>query len=87
MWRRKFRQAGGRAKAVAADVSKEAECEKLVRGAREAFGAIHILVNNAGILGPVAPAEGDYARAVGRSDRHQPHERFFDVATGGSRDV
>lgn len=53
-----IRQAGGRAKAVAADVSKAAECEKIVRAARDAFGAIDILVNNAGILGPVAPIEG-----------------------------
>jgi 3-oxoacyl-[acyl-carrier protein] reductase len=53
-----IQQAGGRAKAVPADVSKQAECEKIVRAARDAFGAIHILVNNAGILGPVAPAEG-----------------------------
>ena len=53
-----IQQAGGRAKAVAADVSKLAECEKIVRATREAFGAIDILVNNAGILGPVAPAEG-----------------------------
>jgi NAD(P)-dependent dehydrogenase (short-subunit alcohol dehydrogenase family) len=53
-----IQQSGGRAKAVSADVSKQAECEKIVRAAREAFGAIHILVNNAGILGPVAPAEG-----------------------------
>ncbi len=30
---------------------------KIVRGAREAFGAIHILVNNAGIFGPVRPVE------------------------------
>jgi meso-butanediol dehydrogenase / (S,S)-butanediol dehydrogenase / diacetyl reductase len=53
-----IQQAGGRAKAVAADVSKQAECEKIVRAARDAFGAIDILVNNAGILGPVAPVEG-----------------------------
>jgi len=53
-----IQQAGGRAKAVAADVSKPAECEKIVRAAREAFGGIDILVNNAGILGPVAPVEG-----------------------------
>jgi NAD(P)-dependent dehydrogenase (short-subunit alcohol dehydrogenase family) len=53
-----IQQAGGRAKAVSADVSKTAECEKIVRAAREAFGAIDILINNAGILGPVAPIEG-----------------------------
>jgi len=53
-----IQQVGGRAKAVAADVSKEAGCEKIVRATREAFGATDILVNNAGILGPVAPTEG-----------------------------
>ncbi len=49
--------AGGRAVAVKADVSQEAHAEKIVRAAREAFGAIHILVNNAGVYGPVQPAE------------------------------
>src|SRR5580704_17125475 len=45
--------AGGRATTVVADVSREADCETIVRRARETFGAIHILVNNAGIYGPV----------------------------------
>ncbi len=49
--------AGGRAVAVAADVSEEAGCEKIVQVTREKFGAIHILVNNAGIYGPVLPVE------------------------------
>jgi NAD(P)-dependent dehydrogenase (short-subunit alcohol dehydrogenase family) len=49
--------AGGRATTVVADVSREADCETIVRRAREAFGAIHILVNNAGIYGPVEPVE------------------------------
>jgi NAD(P)-dependent dehydrogenase (short-subunit alcohol dehydrogenase family) len=49
--------AGGRAAAVVADVSREADCETIVERAREAFGAIHILVNNAGIYGPVEPVE------------------------------
>ncbi|HKS83792.1 MAG TPA: SDR family NAD(P)-dependent oxidoreductase [Candidatus Acidoferrales bacterium] len=50
--------AKGRAVGVAGDVSKEGECEKIVRNAHEAFGAIDILVNNAGIYGPVLPIEG-----------------------------
>lgn len=50
-------QAGGRAAAVAADVAREDDCERIVRAAREKFGAIHILVNNAGIFGPVKPCE------------------------------
>lgn len=49
--------AGGKAAAITADISREADCEKIVRGAREAFGAIHILINNAGIFGPVRPVE------------------------------
>jgi NAD(P)-dependent dehydrogenase (short-subunit alcohol dehydrogenase family) len=53
---------GGRATAVAADVSQEADCEKIIRAAHEAFGKIHVLVNNAGIYGPVLPAEKISAR-------------------------
>lgn len=49
--------AQGRAVALAADVSQEPDCERIVRAAREAFGEIHILVNNAGIYGPVQPVE------------------------------
>ena len=41
--------AGGRALAVAADVSDEAQVEGLFRAAVDAFGTVHILVNNAGI--------------------------------------
>src|SRR5690349_24054082 len=48
-----IQSAGGKAAAITADISHEPDCEKIVRGAREAFGAIHILVNNAGIFGPV----------------------------------
>lgn len=49
--------AGGRSAAVQADVAREAECEKIVRETRRLFGAAHILVNNAGVLGPVQPVE------------------------------
>ena len=52
-----IRKAGGRAIAIAADVSKEADCEKTLRAAHESFGGVHILVNNAGILGPVEAME------------------------------
>ncbi|MGH9747929.1 MAG: SDR family NAD(P)-dependent oxidoreductase [Candidatus Acidiferrales bacterium] len=57
-----IREQGGEAVAVVADVSQEADCERIVRAARERFGAIHILVNNAGIYGPVMPAEKISAR-------------------------
>jgi NAD(P)-dependent dehydrogenase (short-subunit alcohol dehydrogenase family) len=52
-----IKKAGGRATPVKADVSQEADAERIVQAARGAFGAIHILVNNAGIYGPVLPAE------------------------------
>ncbi len=48
---------GGAAVHVAADVSREADCQKIVRVAKEAFGPVEILVNNAGIYGPVKPVE------------------------------
>src|SRR5713226_1340671 len=48
---------GGRAAGIAADVSREADCARIVSAARERFGAVHILVNNAGFYGPVKPIE------------------------------
>jgi NAD(P)-dependent dehydrogenase (short-subunit alcohol dehydrogenase family) len=42
------RSAGGAVAAVQADVSKPADCERLVAEALKAFGRIDILVNNAG---------------------------------------
>jgi len=50
-------RAGGRASAVTADLACEADSEKILRAARKAFGAIHILVNNAATYGPVQPIE------------------------------
>ncbi len=48
---------GGRAAWLAADVSREADCARIVSTARERFGGVHILVNNAGFYGPVKPVE------------------------------
>src|SRR4051794_17262981 len=44
-----IRDAGGRAEAAMADVSKARDCESMVRQAEEAFGKLTILFNNAGI--------------------------------------
>jgi NAD(P)-dependent dehydrogenase (short-subunit alcohol dehydrogenase family) len=52
-----IKAAGGQAAFVAGDVSRTTDCRKIVDGAREAFGAVHVLVNNAGIYGPVQPTE------------------------------
>jgi NAD(P)-dependent dehydrogenase (short-subunit alcohol dehydrogenase family) len=42
-------KAGGRAAAVAVDVSSEEDCQKLVEAAEKAFGTPDILVNNAAL--------------------------------------
>jgi len=54
--------AGGRAAAVSADVGREADCEKIVRAAHDAFGTVNILINNAAAFGPVRPVEKISAR-------------------------
>ncbi len=47
---RDIESAGGQALCVAADVSKAADCESMVRAAEAAYGALHVLFNNAGIM-------------------------------------
>jgi len=42
---------GGKAEVFAADVTKAAECEAMVRAAVDAFGTVDILVNNIGLAG------------------------------------
>ena len=44
-----IQQRGGRAIAVRADVSREDDVQAMFRAAVEAFGTVHILVNNAGL--------------------------------------
>jgi NAD(P)-dependent dehydrogenase (short-subunit alcohol dehydrogenase family) len=46
-----IRAQGGEAQAVQADVSQEADVERLVRAALDAYGQIDILINNAGVGG------------------------------------
>ncbi len=43
---------GAQVLAVAADVSKSADVERLVNETAERFGKVDVLVNNAGVLGP-----------------------------------
>ncbi len=49
----------GEAAYVTADLTREADCSRVVAAAREKFTRIDILVNNAGHYGPVVPVE-DY---------------------------
>ena len=51
--------AGGRAQALRVDVSEAAGVEAMVAAAVEAFGGLHLAVNNAGIGGPSA-STADY---------------------------
>jgi NAD(P)-dependent dehydrogenase (short-subunit alcohol dehydrogenase family) len=44
-----IRAAGGQAQAVTANIAEPAECEKLIRAAREAYGPVDVLVNNAAL--------------------------------------
>jgi len=45
----KIRDAGGQAVAVAVDVSSEDDCQRLVKTAEDAFGAVDILINDAAL--------------------------------------
>jgi NAD(P)-dependent dehydrogenase (short-subunit alcohol dehydrogenase family) len=54
---KEIEDAGGQVAWVAADVTSEKDAERIVRTAREKFGHVNILVNNAGIYGPVKPIE------------------------------
>jgi NAD(P)-dependent dehydrogenase (short-subunit alcohol dehydrogenase family) len=49
---REMRSIGAKAETIQADVSQEADCQKIVEVALTAFGRVDILVNNAGIAGP-----------------------------------
>ena len=54
-------RAGGRATAIAVDVSDEAGVRSMVGAAMGAFGALHVLYNNAGVLIPGTIEELDRA--------------------------
>jgi citronellol/citronellal dehydrogenase len=44
-----IKDAGGEATAVAVNISEESECEKLIQTARDTYGPIDVLVNNAAL--------------------------------------
>src|SRR3990172_6044490 len=50
-----IRSSGGGVSWCAADISKGGGVKRIVREVRRAYGAIHVLVNNASILGPREP--------------------------------
>jgi len=54
---REIEQACGKAAWITADVSREADCARVVAAAEDRLGAVNLLVNNAGDYGPVKPVE------------------------------
>jgi NAD(P)-dependent dehydrogenase (short-subunit alcohol dehydrogenase family) len=65
----RLREAGGKAVAAVADVTRPGEVAAMVERALEAFGGLDILVNNAGITGRDAPlwetTDEDWGRVLG----------------------
>ena len=59
---------GGQVAFTTADVTREEDCRRIVDEAREKFGPVTILVNNAGQYGPVVPVEeyplADFDRVI-----------------------
>lgn len=52
---KEIRSIGGEVKGCAVDLSKEKEVKRLVKDVVQHYGTVHILVNNASILGPRVP--------------------------------
>jgi 3-oxoacyl-[acyl-carrier protein] reductase len=69
----KIAAAGGKAKAVKADVSKPAEARKLIEAAVSTFGRLDILVNNAGVY--------EFVPLAGITEEH--YDRIFDLNVKG----
>jgi 3-oxoacyl-[acyl-carrier protein] reductase len=91
--------AGGRARAVAADVSDAAQVAALFDTAEEAFGGVDVLVNNAGtaVFKPTADvtdeefdrvfglnARGTFFALREAARRLRPNGRVVNVSTGGT---
>jgi NAD(P)-dependent dehydrogenase (short-subunit alcohol dehydrogenase family) len=52
---RQIEASGGRALPVAGDLGQAADCQRIVAEAVQAFGQVDALVNNAGVVTPIAP--------------------------------
>jgi NAD(P)-dependent dehydrogenase (short-subunit alcohol dehydrogenase family) len=52
---RQIEAKGGQARIAVGDVSRQEDCQWMVDKALQAFGRLDAVVNNAGVLGPIAP--------------------------------
>jgi NAD(P)-dependent dehydrogenase (short-subunit alcohol dehydrogenase family) len=73
---REILDAGGTAVPIAGDVSEWSECERMVRSARDAFGRIDVLVNNAALTYFIPVAEFPPSKWL-RSFAVNVHGPFF----------
>ena len=61
-----IRAGGGRAEGLGCDVARFADLETAVARCREAFGPVDVLVNNAGLIDPIARIDESDPEAWGR---------------------
>ena len=61
-----IRDGGGRAEAMTCDVARHADVEAAVARTLEAFGRVDVLVNNAGLIDPIARIDESDPEAWGR---------------------
>ena len=64
---RQINAAGGKAVAMACDVSDYAACQRLVHETTRHFGPPDVLVNNAGVIEPIGMVGDDRSRPNGRA--------------------
>ena len=83
----RLRKGGAQAEAMTCDVAEFSQVQAAVARAREAFGRIDALINNAGVIEPIGPlARADPAR-LGARRRHQLQGRLPRHARGAAGDA
>ena len=76
---------GGRAEAMACDVSDYAAVEKVVAATKARLGGLDILVNNAGVIEPISEIATSDPKAWANNITDQPRRRLQRRARGAAR--